>query len=351
MSLLRISGEETVNSRFKRMITVEKYPYDASGNNLNNRVENEGVTVEGDSDRVIVLRAGTFYNKRFAIKGVEYQEDLVYGEDYIFNYLHEEATVRSGIPAYGVILIQNKKITGKLLISYQAVGGKYANIHDAIERALVDIQEQEIPVEWDDILGVPIVFPPSPHTHVMDDLTGVDGIVDALNSIAAAIGDEYPPTIEKLWTAIERRVPNTGQMRRSQTDINWSVSKDNPLWIQVKPYPNAIGIRLNTWEATTGAASIEINGVLSESGDWELLNYLCLYGRIPSIELLMMSYDGSSADILMRSINTTARTSVFVDKVCYYQQVPMANFIDMRPLEEYPAPVPEDFVRPKYPWI
>lgn len=337
--------------RLDKMITVEKYPYDVTGTNPNNRVENEGATINDDADRIIILSAGTFYNTKFEIRGVDYEEDIIYEEDYIFNYLHEEATERSGVPAYGVLIITNRNISGKVLISYQAVGGQYANIHDAIERAITDIQSQTDPIHWDNLIGVPLVFPPEPHTHVMDDLTGVDGIVSSLDGIAAAIGGEYPPTIQEIWDAIENRVPNTGQVRRSQSNVNWTVTEDSPLWIQVRPYPNAIGIKLTTWEDLSGASALEISGVLTSDGTWALLDYWCLYGDIPSVEMALTSYDGSSADLLIRSINSNSKLMVIVDTVRYYLQVPDFNYVDLRPLSEFPTPVPDTFTRPKYPWV
>lgn len=332
------------------MITLKKYPYDPTGESENNRVVNEEKIIDGDPDRIILLNGGTFYAKNLTITLTEDNSELIYEEDYIFQYLNSDATIRAGLPAYVVIILLNKKIIGKLFITYQVVGGIYVNIHNAIEDALKELQEQDGTLSWDNIINKPAVFPPELHTHTMDDLTGVDGIIAALNSIADSIAGEHPTHLDSLWEAIRQRVSNMGHCRRAQLPLTWTVHEEDPLWIQTKPYPGAITVILKTWDSVKGDSTIEVSGFLSLTDEWEQVAYFCTVGKVPDIELALASYDGSTADLLVRATSSDTDVTVIVDKLYYHLTDPEINQVNFLPMHEYPEPIPDIFHKPVYPW-
>lgn len=331
------------------LVEVKKYPLDLTGAHPDNLLASYPHDIQKDDDRIVILPHGTFFGKSVTITVQESGQELLYGKDYVFNYLHEEATERATKPVYGVIVIKNLKLRGTILITVQLVGGIYGDHHGAIEKALEDLQTVDKDVYWDYILNKPLYYPPEQHRHTMDDIEGVDGIVAGLDEIAGAVAGQRPSKLKVIEDKLETKVSNSGNLIRGIHDIVWRTTQAAPLRVRVQGYPEAISIDLRLWDNVHGASKLTVSGRLSKTGQWSTRNYMVTGGIKPDIELLLTDVDGASAELLMRTTSQQAVTVVF-DSVTYYNKRPADVDLSFMPMATYPTPIGEGFVTPVYPW-
>ena len=328
---------------------VKKYPLDLTAVSRDNRVVREPHLIVTDKDRVIILNSGPFYSKTIVIELVGASDPLQYGRDYVFNYLHEEATERSSKPVYGVIIIKDAELVGTLLVSAQLVGGQYADNHSAIEQALKDIQETEGDIYWEKVLNKPLHYPPMPHRHTMDDLGGVVGIVTGLNEIAGAITGERPSKLDELRNELETKVSNNYAVKRASNSNGWLLTEDNPLRIKIHGHPGTINVELAIWDDVKGFSRVDISGKLTAVGVWELRDYMVSVGRLPSIECLLTHLDGVSAELLVRSTGESG-CRVILKSHTHLTHVPKDNMVEFLALDTEILTNADTFVKPIYTW-
>lgn len=322
---------------------IKKYPLDLTGEAITNRVNAEKKVIANSNDVLITLNAGVFYAKGLLIETST--KTLEKDKDFILNYIHEDITIRSGCGAYALIVIINPDIKGDLSISYQAVGGEYTKLDDAIIQAIEDINNTETVVRWDSVINKPLTYPSSAHVHVADDIVGTEDIVSSINSIAGAIKGEHPAEIEKIHTLLEDKVSNRNYKRINQVDKQWILTITNPLRISAKPYPSAIVINLDIYQSDIGYSKISVSGELTPSGDWLNRYYSVTYGKVPAIEMQLIATDGASAELLIKA---TKSTNIYIspNEVIYLKHRPEVTSVSTLDMDSINTPIPNEFQVP-----
>jgi hypothetical protein len=112
---------------------------------------------------------------------------LIEGVDYFYAYPFEEASEKVGVPISGAVALVDVNRVGSFLLNYQTLGGEYVNeesqaIQDGLD-ALANLNSRT----WADIVNVPTGFPPTPHTHRLDNFVGIAEILAKFTSLEAAI--------------------------------------------------------------------------------------------------------------------------------------------------------------------
>ena len=330
-------------------MALTKYPLDLSGCHPDNRVAQEPHTIEQPADTILVLNCGPFFAKTVIVEQASDRTKLNAEKDFTFNYLHEDATQRSGKPVYGLIILKDKDFKGNLLVTYQVVGGEYADYAHAIDQALEDMLNTESAVSWESILNKPLFYPPAPHQHTMDDLTGVDGIVSALNEIAGAIDGQRPSDLTAIYEAIRQMVTNTGHCKRAPLSDCWLLTPDQPLRLKLTGYPSTFAVLLDVFDSDAGASLLWLSGRLSLEGAWSFRHYYVLYGDRPELSCYLYNRDAISADVLFKALPGSQQT-LWLHSVVYYEMVPSNFQAEMIALEESFCPDDSHFVKLTYPW-
>lgn len=171
---------------------IVKYPLDLTGNNPNNLVLGEPHELPDGTNRAIVPNYGAFYAESLAVKDADSGEYLQPREQFKAVQLYQEATEVTGLEVTTVVVVTDPLVSKNIEIDYQAVGGEFSHSVTALRNMLSDLDLDERPIKWGDIIGKPDAFPPAPHLHDAGDLYGFEYVVSALEQVyhGIIIGDE-----------------------------------------------------------------------------------------------------------------------------------------------------------------
>ncbi|QDB71176.1 virion-associated protein [Serratia phage Moabite] len=184
-------------------VEVVKYPYDPTGNAITNRIINERRTVGREYNRALAPYAGPYYSDSMVVTDAITAKVLVRDYDYKLLYPEQEAELRIGKPVCTMVQILNLDHTD-VNLTYQVVGGPYSTSVNVIGKLLNEIQQDNRPVRWDDILGKPTEFNPSKHLTSATDLYGLEYVVMSLEDIVQAIYQGDVSSHDVLYDYIER---------------------------------------------------------------------------------------------------------------------------------------------------
>lgn len=179
---------------------VIKYPLDLTGQAASNLITGELHTVSVATQPAFVTNYGPFYTDALVVKRMDTGATLTpktVGSttgQYVATQLLVDMTLRTGSEICCVIVLTDQTLPNNLSISvqYQALGGPYSASVDAIQQLIDALDLTNQPVLWADILGKPVLFPPSPHLHDLGDIYGFEYLVAALERVTQAIyiGDD-----------------------------------------------------------------------------------------------------------------------------------------------------------------
>lgn len=164
------------------------YPVDFTGEAQTNRIVGELHTIGKDRYRAFALNYGYFYSDNIRIVERGKVTPLVPGVDFKCLYFARDISkLAKGKEVCGVVLIMNEAIGTELEVSYNLVGGHYANYAGAIAEAIVLLELDNRNVYWKDILLKPDLFQPAPHAHDIGDVYGLEFLIDVLTQLINAI--------------------------------------------------------------------------------------------------------------------------------------------------------------------
>lgn len=148
--------------------TLVRYPIDTTGIHPDNRITNERHEVT-PTQRTIVPKQRYFYGESLvvALNGVE----LKLGTQYQVDDLIPDLTKRTSKAVMSSIIITDDTVLGEVTLDYQCYGSD-----DQFTRTLLaDLVSQanaRRDIYYQNILGLPEVFPPEPHRHPITDTYG-----------------------------------------------------------------------------------------------------------------------------------------------------------------------------------
>lgn len=171
---------------------IIKYPLDLTGVNPNNLVRSEPHTLPAGTNRAIVPNYGAFYADSVIIRDANSGVILKPREQFKAVQLYQEATEKTGQEVCAVLVVTDTSITSDIEVTYQAIGGEFSYSVYALRQMLEDLDLDERPVVWGDVIGKPAAFPPAPHLHDAGDLYGFEYLVAALEQVyhGILVGDE-----------------------------------------------------------------------------------------------------------------------------------------------------------------
>lgn len=186
-------------------MNIYDYPYDSTGTNPDNRINEEAHRVQPPTDyndvSFIVPRAAPFFKQNFVIR----LNDPVNGRvllpdvDFIFTHAFPEMLEAIGKLVYGSIMFLNPQFSGMVYLSYNTVGGEFTlddvSIIETLTRSLYNARF----VTWGQIKGIPQSYPPLDHPHDFREAKGFNDLIVAINSLAQSVLTRPPhPLIAEL---------------------------------------------------------------------------------------------------------------------------------------------------------
>lgn len=179
---------------------ITKLPLDLTQSQPDNVIPNEQHPGE---KTVIVARYGAFYKKSLSI--TRGGTRLIEGVDFDFAAYSKDATEVSGQAVYYAIVLYKASPT-PVVMNYHAVGGVYCTYTGVIVDMINELNLVDDIVRASDIVGLPEVFPPGPHTTHGDDLIGLSRVVEMLARLVDAVITGNPAVLASLRTSLEDKL-------------------------------------------------------------------------------------------------------------------------------------------------
>lgn len=184
--------------------TLKKYPYDPTGQAPSNRVTGELHTLPEGPSRVVVPHYGPFYSEgvrvfnRLTLQPIDPQ---FVKPCFIAKSLTEKVP---GEVCY-VLLITDPdyKEGDEVELEYRCVGGENVNHQPLILDLLKTVLEDDRPVKYSELVGLPDGFPVEDHRHDARDIYGLENLVIRLKGIADAILVKDSAVHEEIWRRFE----------------------------------------------------------------------------------------------------------------------------------------------------
>lgn len=166
------------------------FTFDPAGNLTANRIHNESHTVSiinGVDHNYLIPVNAPFFDESMVVIDPINGNALVEDVDFFFAYPFEDATDKVGSPISGAIVLLDPNRSGQFKLNYQTLGGEYVNqTTQAIQDGLDTLTALRLR-RWSDIVNLPAVFPPTPHTHRLADVAGITDILAMFTRLEAAI--------------------------------------------------------------------------------------------------------------------------------------------------------------------
>lgn len=166
------------------------FEYDPTGLVQANRILNESHTIEnanGINAYMFVPHATPFYGESMVVVDAN-GNVLNKNIDYFLSYYWPDATDATGKEIYGAVTMALSHQAGDYKLTYQTIGGLYVDAPlNTIHDSLVNLNNSII-TNWS---NAPTGFEPSPHTHRLTSVNGMNEILSSVDNIATVL--QNPP--------------------------------------------------------------------------------------------------------------------------------------------------------------
>lgn len=166
---------------------VTRYPLDPTGISPDNLVVDEEHVLSNRPIKAFATNYGGYFTESIIVKEKATQLELVKGVDYYCAELYAVPTAKYGKEICSVVVITNPSITSEVQVTYQALGGPWSTSSQAIIQMMENLNLDDRPVTWGNIIGKPSEFNPAHHLHDSGDIYGFEYIVAELERIRQAI--------------------------------------------------------------------------------------------------------------------------------------------------------------------
>ena len=243
--------------------SIVRFDYDPTGVNSDNLVSNEIHALTDHYVRAFSPTYGPFFADSVVLFDNANDRQLVRGIDYSITELNQDITLRLGKEVSSVVLVLNASVSNAVRMTYQVVGGLYQNQADAIANMYQALLQDNRPIEWANVLGKPLSFPPTLHLHNLQDVYGFEPVVNAIERIRSAIILSDVPAFETLVDWVTGQVSTFGDyvaneaLARIAGDNNLSAALQQEINNRTTGDSNLLGlIQAETTNRTTGDSNL-----------------------------------------------------------------------------------------------
>jgi hypothetical protein len=201
-----------------------KLPLDLFGDSPANYVPSEIHDV--DSSSFIVPRLGSFYVDYLSVFDAATNNRLTPGVDYIILQHVEEATELSGLEVAG--LIRMVTAVPQIKMSIQYVGDRFMTLAPLIINLLETLSLDDRPVDYNDIMNLPSLWPAAPHFTYVGDLygAGLGRMNETLERIVTALttgSGQYESFVRQIHTEFVNTFTQENEARVAQLEMDISL--------------------------------------------------------------------------------------------------------------------------------
>lgn len=186
--------------------TNYKYPLDLRGDNPNNRAIAEAHSIGLVTHRIFIADHGPFFGNTIEVREVSTGRILEPTLDYKLVHSVREVQEITGQPIYQGVNIVNPDISTEIEIDLNYVGGEFSYSTRALLELLEGVNNDNRPVDWGGLLGVPSEFTPTPHLHSAYDLYAMKHLVASNMDVANAIREANNIPLEYIYELIDSRL-------------------------------------------------------------------------------------------------------------------------------------------------
>lgn len=167
-------------------LNVTRFPLDPTGVSPDNLVQGEIHDMVRRKVRAIATEYGGFFTNSLKITDTATNAVLAANQYYAAE-LYELPTAKYGKEICGIIVITDEAVGDQVSIDYQCLGGEYSTSLTAVIQQIANLNLDDRPVAWPNIIAKPSEYPPSHHLHDIGDVYGFEYVVHALDRVRAAI--------------------------------------------------------------------------------------------------------------------------------------------------------------------
>lgn len=186
--------------------TTYKYPLDLTGSDPENRVTGETHTIGTSRGRIFIAEHGPFFGDTLVVRDKTNGKKLDPLKDYLLVHSVREAQEATGKSIYCGVRIVNPDVSTSIEIDVSYIGGQFSYSTKALLDMLDAIINDNRPIDWGELIGVPNEWVPAPHLHSAYDLYAMKHVVAATNDVAAAIREGQAPAHQMLFEMINGRI-------------------------------------------------------------------------------------------------------------------------------------------------
>lgn len=168
-----------------------QYPFDSTGMLASNLVQETYVLTDENRNEFnyIIPRYAPFFSRSVVIEKLDTEDGnplrLEENRDYMFGGYFGEITpfVSGKQRVEGIILFDDREITGTYRVTYQTLGGQYVLDITGYAAQIQNYLENPLLTSWGEIVGRPLQYPQAPHGHDFTDLEGVTAITNPIYAL------------------------------------------------------------------------------------------------------------------------------------------------------------------------
>lgn len=199
-----------------------KYPLDRTGKAATNLVTDELHQLNNANYRVLVPRYGAFFTDSITVREAASGRVLKKGVDYYPAMLYKTPTVDTGLEVHQLIIVTDPTASANLLFNGQMLGGEYSYNWDAIVQLIQSLKLDQRSVLFDNIIGKPELWQPTPHLHDIGDVFGFEFHVAAMERIRQAIMMGGAAQIKAIYDYLDNQITEVNNKVDARLDASES---------------------------------------------------------------------------------------------------------------------------------
>jgi hypothetical protein len=127
--------------------------------------------------------------------------ELIEGLDFALSYYFVDASHQTARQIYSAISIYDKTLSGYIHVDYQTLGGKWAINETKAAELLNDVKTNPRLTSWENVVELPDTFPVIDHEHHLEDMVGMQELIDSLNNIHGTLEERNEIEYEYTYSA------------------------------------------------------------------------------------------------------------------------------------------------------
>lgn len=194
---------------------IFKYPLDLECKLEGNKVEGEAHQVGTRTGRLFAPDYGPFFGNSVIIIDADTGETLR-SDQYVLAHNYVDAERRAGQAVYAAVVIKDPDLGTNFLFSGHYVGGEFSYSYYAIKEAIEAIANDNRPVSWGDLIGLPSAWNPAPHLHSIYETYDWKTMIWAMEDVANAIREGDTASRQLLVEQMEDKLNEFDAFLREQ---------------------------------------------------------------------------------------------------------------------------------------